>query len=98
MRPLPSPSEYGQWDALPVDPPNAEWDLNRPDVRDGLARREILINQWHAFRNYPHDFWRVEAIRRNPDQGEAWRNWFLRRSWEAINRINLGLLKGHACR
>lgn len=91
MRPLPSPTEYGQWDALPVNPSSEELDTSNPDVQDGLARREILINQWQAYRNYPHGFWREEAIRHNPDQGEAWRNWFLRRSWEAISQINHGL-------
>lgn len=88
MRPLPSPADYGKWDALPTGPAEHELDTSSPDVRDGLARRGILIEQWHAYRNYPHGFWREDAIRRSPDQAEAWRNWLLRRSWEAISQIN----------
>lgn len=88
MRPLPSTSEYGKWDALPTGPGYDELDTNYPDIQDGLARREILTSQWHAFRNYPHGYWREATIRANPEQAEAWRNWLLRRSWEAINQIN----------
>lgn len=88
MRPFPAATEYGSWDKLPTGPAEEELDLSNPDVKDALARRELLINQWSDYRNYPNGHWREEAIRHSPDHAEAWRNWLTRRSWEGVNQIN----------
>lgn len=88
MRPFPSPSEYGSWDALPEFSTEADLDLSNPDVQDGLARRDLLIEEWRGFLNYPHGVWSEENIAQNPGDAEAWRNWLVRRSWEGVNFIN----------
>ena len=88
MRSLPRPADYGAWDALPVDPPQSELDLSQQDVQEGIERREVLKAQWARYWHYPHGTWRAEAIAAHPEHAEAWRNWFLRRSWEAIVSLN----------
>lgn len=88
MRPLPRPAEYGAWDALPTDPRESELDLAQQDVQEGIERREVLKTQWAQYWHYPRCTWRTEAITAHPEQAEAWRNWFLRRSWEAIASLN----------
>lgn len=88
MRSLPRPADYGAWDALPVDPPRSELDLSQQDVQEGIERRELLKAQWAQYWHYPHGTWRAEAIAARPEHAEAWRNWFLRRSWEAIASLN----------
>lgn len=88
MRPFPSSFEYGKWDTLPADPPEHELDLANEDVLDALKRRERLKADWYADLNYPHGVWSQESIDQNPDLAEAWRNWFLRRSWQGIKFIN----------
>ena len=85
LRPLSRPAEYGAWYALPVDPPQSELNLSQRDVQEGIQGREVLKAQyWH----YPHRTWRAEAIAAHPEHAEAWRNWLLRRSWEAIASLN----------
>ncbi len=88
MRPLPRPADYGAWDELPVDPQESELDLSHQDVQEGIKRRDVLKTQWAQYWRYPHGTWRTEAIAAYPEQAEAWRNWFLRRSWEAIAYLN----------
>lgn len=81
-------SEFGNWDVLPEDPPEDRLDLTDPAVKDMLERRGRLVEQWQAYYAYPHGVWRDRAIQAYPKQAEAWRNWFLRRSWEGISLIN----------
>ncbi|WP_211481298.1 hypothetical protein [Actinopolyspora xinjiangensis] len=88
MRPFPTPAEYGKWDVLPADPPDSELDLTNEDVKHALERRETLKMDWHADWHYPHGVWRPDTIEQHPELAEAWRNWFLRRSWEGIAFIN----------
>lgn len=87
MRSLPRPADYGAWDALPVDPPRSELDLSQQDVQENRAARGVegTVGPVLAL---PHGTWRAEAIAARPEHAEAWRNWFLRRSWEAIASLN----------
>lgn len=88
MRPFPAPSEYGSWDTLPGCPAEDEFDSSNPDVKDGLQRRDLLIEEWRGFLNYPHGVWSEENIAQNSGDAEAWRNWLVRRSWEGVSFIN----------
>ncbi|WP_438387044.1 hypothetical protein [Actinopolyspora saharensis] len=88
LRPFPASSEFGKWDALPADPSDDEVDYDNADVVDALRRRELLKEQWRADLDYPEGVWRPEQIEAHPQWAEAWRNWFLRRSWQGIAFAN----------
>src|SRR5699024_2945475 len=90
MRPF--PSDYGRWDTLLEGPPEAR-DQTDPDVADVLARRDRLTEQWSEMVAYPRGVWSDAAIESDPDQAEAWRNWFTRRAWEGIAMLNAQLAR-----
>lgn len=92
MRPFPPRSAYGGWDKLPDGPDESTVDTTNPHLQDTLKRRALLMEQWRGFYTYPRDVWSDQAIDKNPDYAEAWRNWFLRRSWEGISLLN-GILR-----
>ncbi len=92
LRPMPSPAEFGMWDTLPEDPPEHLLDLSDEDVKDTIRRRDILKQEWRGYLNYPHGFWPDASIERDTiGQGEAWRNWLLRRAWDAVATLNAHL-------
>ena len=53
----------------------------------------MLKAQWAQYWHYPHGSWRGEEIAAHSEHAEAWRNWLLRRSWEAIASLNGCLLR-----